>query len=370
MDPRLQNRPAFAIGTLRPETKSQRKERLKKEKERKRRDERRSRPRDSIPLKSYEAWCLIPGPSSFCMEMLPGSSYFSKLVSLQKVKTSLTAPFDCPFWPSQERDKEIQSQLLRFYKTVEEDLFRNQQIRWTLKKLITPWRLRHMKQANDVDPITLNPVQHPIVIYLFSKRLRYQFEAQPFALHIHKKLLHNDGQIPNPVFPKNPLTNERFSVEQFASLHSQCKQYGYTFWTLEAFQAAKYCLVTFTNHQQKLLRLHAIRATLNDPKEYECIDTVYDFIQSSHTTHSAIFLAHAYKWAVYYGMDHPVMQSWRMQCLKWYETDILTDDADLKSAEFRRIEQLTLPLCEPPTELLEARKKFLDRRRNEVPASS
>jgi hypothetical protein len=360
----------FAIGSVRHETKSQRRLRLKKKQEEKRKKELRQKSKGiGVPLPPVSTWRILPGHSALCIDMLHGTSFFTKLQSLHKIQETLETPHTCEFWPASAASERLHTNTLCFYKNVEGDLYQNQQVRWKLKKLLTQWRLYYLRQANDVDPITLNPIQHPVTLNLFQKRLRYQFEAQPFALHVHKKLLHNDGQIPNPVFPKNPLTNESFSVEQFASLHAQCKQYGYTFWTLEAFQAAKYCVVTFANHQQKLLRLHALRMTLNDSKDYECIDTVYDYIQSTHETFEKPFYTTVYKWALAHAFTHPIIQQWRRSCLKWYETDILTDDPALKRAEFVRIENKLEELCEAPTELKDLRKKFLERRRDEVTSS-
>jgi hypothetical protein len=63
-----------------------------------------------------------------------------------------------------------------------------------------------------------------------------------------------------------------------------------------------------------------------------------------------------YKWAVNHAARETRIESWRKLCLKWYEVDILTDDADTKRDLFGVIEAKTFLMCSKPDELTSLRQ--------------
>ena len=184
----------------------------------------------------------------------------------------------------------------------------------------------------------------------------------------------HEGQLPFPQFPKNPLTNESFSLAQQLSLLQQCREQGYSSWTLEAYVTSRYSLQTFLSFFKTPLRLSAIRTTLATLRTWEAIDTLSDFIESQHDDHSAQFYSTVYKWAIHHAPTSNRIQQWKSFCLKWYECDILIEDYDAKQAAFALLQQKTLPLCSTPTDLQALRfesRSTLDGRRGltHVPGS-
>jgi hypothetical protein len=311
------------------------------------------------PLPPHRHWRILPSTQCdglvFWIDTLPGASFLQKRTSLlhqmDQIETS-----DC--W-SFDRDTQTASRDDRLQKAnrVMELLHQNQTIRWILKRFLTRARLFRFPILNDTDPITLEAVETPIQIPSFAQRKTYVFEAESFARLVHKKLLAHDGQIPLPQFPKNPLTNEPFSFTQQMSLLQQCREAGYSSWTLEAYVASRYDREQFFCFFKTPLRLSAIRTTLATLRTWEAIDTLMDFVESQHTAHSAQFYATVYKWAIQYAPTSTRIESWRKLCLQWYEQDLLIEDPDSKQVAFRVLQAKTLSLCSSPTDLQELRFK-------------
>ncbi len=348
---------SFAPGKPPPETKQQKKERLRKKQEQKRREAnrrlRKTQEFSSSLLKP--AWCILPHHLlrgyEFWINILKGDTFFTKRQSLleeiQRIKT--------PSVPVEGFDTSLHEMFRNEYvvkaQHVMSFLYQNQKLRWMFKRFFSQVRIRRFPPLNERDPITLDSITEPIQFPSFRQRKYYAFEAKPFAKHLHNKLIHHDGQIPTPLFPKNPFTNEPFTVPQIISLIDQARCYGHTSWAIEAFIASRYDIASFSIINSKPLRLHALRQTMAHVTDWDAIDILYDFMKSQHDTHDEPFMSVPYKWALHHAPYASRLVAWRKLCLKWYETDILLDDSSLKLSFFQGIEIKTLPLCDTPNDL-------------------
>lgn len=356
---------SFSPGRPRHETKQQKKERLRKEKARKLREEqRKARKRQGIhTVPKRPSWLLLPSYAcegfDFWILTLKGDSYWSKqadvLSQIQQVKAPRKPFFGFPEGPSEVRIRDFITKANKVITL----LYRNQVLRWKFKNFFNKVRCSRFIAVNPTDPITLESFKQPIRLPSFSQRKVYTFEAESFIKHCHKKLLSNDGQIPIPQIPKNPLTNEEFTVTQLMGLFRQCRQLGQTSWVIEAFVSCKYDLSTFLLLHSKPLKLHALRTTMASVSCWEAIDVLYDFIKSEHAHHKKPFTPTTYHWAVEKIPNHSKIQAWRKLCLKWYETEILIDDYDSRERLFQIISEKTDSLCGLPHELQVIRKLFL-----------
>ena len=337
--------PSFAIGRRVQESKHQREKRLRK----------RRKPTGEKASVRYAkpSWFLLPhhlaNGFEFWIAMLKGDTFLTKRKSLlddiEKAKTP-TSPIQDKF-----RDEYlIKAQHVMSF------LYQNQKLRWIFKKFFTKLRLQRFPSLNDVDPITLERITQPIKFPSFAQRKTYSFEANPFVKHLHNKLTHNDGHIPDPLFPKNPFTNEAFSLSQLISLIDQARKYSHTSWAIESFVSCRYDLTSFSTIHSKPLRLNALRATMANVSSWDSIDTLYDFIKIQHAFHNALFHMNLYKWAVNHAAKEKRIESWRKLCVKWYEVDILIDDADTKRDLFHVIEAKTFLMCSKPDELTSLRQ--------------
>lgn len=346
--------PSFAPGRPRQESKAEKRERLR----RKQLEKRRKQCPHVIPKRP--TWLLLPSSITkgfeFWIHTMKGDSFLEKKAALQQ---------DIKRWkePVQSIVGFDTSRMIEFHKDYVEKanvvmglLYQNQSLRWKFKRFFTQLRIQRFPRCNDVDPITLEPIQEPIQVPLFAQRKLYVFEANPFMKHLHTKLVQSDAQIPDPQPMKNPLTNEAFTTAQLISLIAQAKRYGHTSWAIESFCSSRYDLASYILIYSKPLRLHAIRTTMANVYSWDSIDTLYDFIKSQHILHEEVFRQDIYAWAVHHAPHQPRIVSWRKMCLKWYEVDILIEDPDSKESMFRVIESKTLPLCTKPKDLQEFRR--------------
>ena len=315
----------------------------------------RNKPKVTGHTASKGTWRLLPSQKTqgfdLWIDTLRGNTFFSKRADLLQSMTAMekkSAPSS--FFP-----KSSGSTFHVFYKEKAEIvlglLHKNQELRWTFKRFFTKARIARFSSLNEYDPITLEEIQQPISVPLFLFRKIYRFEARSFATFVHKQLLTNDGQIPTPVYPKNPLTNEEISLAQLLSLLSQCKSMGYTSWAIESFLQCRCDIGRFLQIQNKSLRLHALQMTMSDPKSWDFIDTLYDFIKFQHSANTVPFQKNLYRWAVNHASSSPRMDRWKRLCMKWYEIDILYEDLDMKQEKQNSLSNDILKQCVFPQDL-------------------
>lgn len=366
--PHKMERGGFAMGSPRRETKQEKRQRLRKERDRKCKEKMRKERRTRVftPLQKKTDWCILPSSQTegfdFWIRTLQGDTFLTKRKHLLESVTQVTAPrIPVPGWNSTFGDslrKEYREKAQRVLSL----LYLNQTLRWKFKIFLTKVRTKRFQKINETDPITLEAFKQPVTVYSFEQQKIYRFEAEAIAKHIHKRLLHNDGHMPTPISPRNPLTNEEFTLSQTMGLLEQCKRMGHTTWALEAFHACRFDLLSFSTVHSKPLRLHALHTTMSMPTYWECIDTLYDFIKSQHLEHNAVFPVNVYKWAVNHAMDAERIEKWRKLCIKWYEIDILVEDDFVKEGFFQELQKKTKVLCDSPKELIELRLAYIKSR--------
>jgi hypothetical protein len=350
---------SFAPGKPPPETKHQKKERLRKKQEQKRREtNRRLRQTQEVSSSLLKpSWCILPHHLlhgyEFWIHILKGDTFFTKRQSLLEEIHRMETPSAPVEGFDASRGTTFRNEYLVKAQTVMSFLYQNQMLRWMFKRFITQVRIRRFPPLNEKDPITLDSITEPIQFPSFPQRKYYVFEAKPFAKHLHNKLVHHDGQIPTPLFLKNPFTNEQFTVPQVMSLIEQARRYGHTSWAIESFIASRYNVARFTILHSKLLRLHAFRTTLSKVDDWDSKDTLFEFIKMHHEIHEEPFYNPRYRWAITHAPHAPRIVAWRKLCLKWYETDILIEDPGTKVKFFTEVETRTLPLCDIPNDLKE-----------------
>lgn len=300
----------------------------------------------------------------FWLDTVQGTTYEAKrrnlVKEIAKQEAILQHKSVVPFWtvPIALGDR-FRLEYIAKAKKLLDLLLQNEQIRWKLRFFFTKIRIRRFARLNDTDPITLEPIKSAILIHSFQTRKTFVFESQSLSKHIHRQLLNHDGQIPRPSFPKNPLTNESFSLSQMIGILEQCKTFGHSSWAIEAFRACHYFLVSFRRLYVKSLRLHAFTNTLCNVLDFEAIDIVFDFIQSQHIDHGLPFQEQLYRWALRFIPYHDHIQKWRYVCKKWYEADIVVEDPGRKQDILRDLSNKTFLLCRTPKDMKDLRASVL-----------
>lgn len=335
--------------------------RARKEKEQKRK-ERKKNPFE--PRKTNQVWRILPCEMkySFAIDSLKGTTFIEKMAALKDYGSFLNAKSD--LFPNFEPNKELQKTIFEMRDKCIQLCKQNQTLRWIFKRFVTNWRIMHFKQINDTDFISLGPIVKKVSLPNFSQRVIYAFEANSILQDIHRKLLQSSAQIPTPVYPRNPYTNERLSIHQILGIHSQCKAHGVSVWTLETFLKANVRIDLFLQFQRKPLRMNAIKTILYNYSDWDGIDLVLNFIESHHEEHQAIFNKHIYNWCLQKIPEEPKIQAWRTLCRDYYLEDILAEDEIERDSCFYKYSLKTGSLCAPPHDLLAKRSLYLQAKKS------
>lgn len=334
-------------------------------------NKRRSQPKKLKGAKSKEnqsfllhntTWRLIPCTleEKFAIDILQGNTYIQKKKSLE----------DSLEFIRKNQDKKFKNECLKKKKQCEALLLQNQLLRWLFKRFVNRWRTKRFKKINEVDCITLNPIQKPIFIVNFTNRVIYTFESDSILQHIHKKLLHHDGQMPEPLLPQNPFTNEKFSVFQLIEIYNQANQYGKIPWSYALFSKSQYSIDNFLKYHRKTLRIHALKSILFHQGDWDGIDLLLNFIESQHYHHGAEFNKEIYRWFLYRWADEGKITIWRELCFEFYKEQILADDDGSREGCFFAIAVKTGSLCAPPSDLFAKRAIFLGLKKDGSRSSS
>lgn len=321
------------------------------------REERSRQRRLAKPIPPNPKWRIIPDHATspqyaFYLDMLPGS-YQEKLQALSKRTISLVS-----FVPT-DTTISIREEIKKVQEEVRKLIEKNQWVLWQMKRIFNAWIYKNLRTANDTDPITLAPIVKKVYITSIKDRIRYVYEVDSIMKDIHKRLLHTDGQIPFPLYPRNPLTNEKLTIQQLTSVFASCKEQGFTTWALESFRTEQFCIRAFLEYNRKKLRMQALSAIYLNMTSVDYIDMMIDFMDTQHNEHDVNFNSNVYLWSVVHLPEDPRILKWKDLCKKWYEIDILIDDPFEKDKQFNKIETQTLEICSPPHELVVKRKLYL-----------
>jgi len=349
---------------------------LTKEQKRKKADERRKQKEKRVRNKrveskesfqSFRSWVLLPCPRDykFMMDILSGKSYSEKMRSLQTFGSYCSLKSKSDFFPNYKPDPNFIKDLKERKKKCAAYMKENQRLRWIFKAFVTQWRIKRFRSINDSDFITLTPIENPIRVILFSSKCQYIFNAQSLLHHIHKRLLHNDGQIPDPLPPSNPYTNESFTLSQMLGIQEGLKAQGKSTWAFEAFGNSQFQIERFLTIYRKPLRLHAMKTVLYDYSDWEGKAILLNFIDTHHEEHAAVFQKHLYSFFLKELPEEVKIQQWRSLCHEYYEQEILAEDEEERLNAFFRIKPKTGPLCAPPHDLFAKRSFFLRSKKDE-----
>ncbi len=359
----MEPQPTFHPGVMTEYTRNEVRLRRRERERKKKADKKKKHPTPRTILKRPQ-WRILPCDMQYSLtiDTLKGNTYIQKMEALQEYGRCLNVK--CDFFPKYEPNPQLKQQITDMRNKCIEIAKENQRIRWIFKRFLTKWRIAHLKEINDTDFMSLLPIEKEVHSYNFSHRTKYRFEASSILQDIHKKLLTASAQIPTPIRPRNPYTNETFTLPQLLGIHSQCKALGCSAWTLEAFAKCKLNLELFSQVHRKPLRIHAIKAMLYEYSDWDGMDLLLNFIESHHEEHAAIFNKHIYLWCLKEIPDEPKIQLWRSLCRDYYIDDILADDDAERDLCFHRAAQKTGSLCAPPHDLLAKRNLLLRARKS------
>ena len=200
-------------------------------------------------------------------------------------------------------------------------------LRWQFKRLLNAW-LRHRmekKSSDFIDPITMNPILHPIRVYDVSKRRSYVFEADSLNKAIKKNLYAHQYTIPVPKKPVNIITNKPFTYVQLVSIHDQLLSTRSRIEDFALFRTWQFQLDTWKHYMYNHIYLAGIKDELYNFQSMEGRDMLEDFIKDMiivvklpSTELFELVITNAIHWYP----EHTLLQQLRNLCLKSYESNI------------------------------------------------
>ena len=111
-------------------------------------------------------------------------------------------------------------------------------MRWAFKRLANAFLIRSIDRRcplSEIDPISLEPMTNPVVIYSVPTRWRYAYDPISLIAHIRTQLSACMYGYPDPQAPRNPITNLEFTIAQLYSAYTQLMARGKQCWQLGAY---------------------------------------------------------------------------------------------------------------------------------------
>jgi hypothetical protein len=231
--------------------------------------------------------------------------------------------------------RKIKIQKLKVDVTDLEKRFRNniswmnfeQKIRFAFLRLISLWRQKKYTNRilNTEDPITLSVPVEPI--YLFDSRAKgyFVFEAKTLKKSMESNLFFNDWLFPEPMIPKNILTNLQFSGGQLVKIISEFRKYGIGSWGIESFRNCEFDIIKFRDINYVPLKIEGLKSLLRNRSSTEFKSLLREFVEDQYDRLDDINTVNidSIIWAIENEPTLSYIEKWINLFEKYYTLDII-----------------------------------------------
>ncbi len=192
-------------------------------------------------------------------------------------------------------------------------------MRWAFKCLANAAILRSIDRRRPLpqtDPISLEPMTNPVVIYSVPTRWRYAYDANTLIAYIRTQLSTCMYGYPEPQAPRNPITNVEFTIGQLYSAYIQLAQRGKLCWQLGAYLAEGGRMHMYERqYVVPIYRQDCIREA-RDPSNLEGATSIVEFIMDTIGGMRGVNVGHIYSVLepAFYSprlRNHPYLDAWR-----------------------------------------------------------
>jgi hypothetical protein len=155
------------------------------------------------------------------------------------------------------------------WNTVRSIYFRLFKIKKNILPLIFNWKIKQCIKncKNTEDPVTLEIPKKPVRIIDIKNNCSFVYEASSLRKTIENRLLYSDYMFTDPLVPLNMLSNQPFTTGQLFSAIKQCKEYGQSSWSLDAFKSVNGDIKLFEMYNKQKLKIEAIKSFFKNPTE-------------------------------------------------------------------------------------------------------
>ncbi len=230
------------------------------------------------------------------------------------------------------------------YEHIKESLldafYKNQALRWKLKKLLFHWISKQSQEVNTTDLATCDVPINPVYIIDINARKRYVFEASTILKDAYTRLMNHDGLILDSKYPRNPYTNEVLSFDHCVFLHNQLRSHGTTNWLWEAFARNKFSIEKLQHEFEAPMRLQCLQSIFSE-FNFRAQELLVDFIVEQYESHAKYPPPESILYKVTRACkDHPFVEDWISACKDWWSYQIrpnaFTDENQIRVTEKTR----------------------------------
>jgi hypothetical protein len=192
-------------------------------------------------------------------------------------------------------------------------------MRWAFKRLACVAIRRSIDRRRPLattDPITLEPIRNPVIVYDMATRWRYAYDPTSLIAYIRTQLTASMYGYPEPQVPRNPITNMNFTLPQLYSINQQLAMRGKQCWQLGAYLSTGAHMSTYLRqHIVSLYRDDCIREVLEHSNPsgqaslVEFILTALTNIPETNRVQLQLVIEHALELPS--TRDHPYLGAWR-----------------------------------------------------------
>jgi len=207
------------------------------------------------------------------------------------------------------------------YKELKTAVFFLKRLRFQFRKLLHHWRFKHLQKVNTEDVYTTEPPKNPISIVDWKTRQLYVYEATTMIKDTTNRLLSHDAFFPNPMKPRNILSNTPLTLSQCISLWQQFSYSGIQHsFAISAFYESSYSIDLFQEEYSNTLWLYALRTTMRIFTDYDAKEKLLDFVAVCYLFHSiSLFDEAFFEFLLWKHPEHSYTLAWNKCCLTFYE---------------------------------------------------
>ena len=248
------------------------------------------------------------------------------------------------------------------------DFQKQVEFRFQMKRLVLHYLQRRSKLVNDMDPITLEPVVRPVLLYLPSVKSIYQINPVSLMNHWTSLLLSHDDFFIEPRFPTNPYTNLPVDILSMKYAVNKLRDTSNTNWIIESFASCHYNITKWESQFEQPLNIEAIKSTLKDKSSNDRAEYLIDFAEKQFYEHMVTFNKNLFTWLF---KKNPISQyerSWEKLCTQFYIDKTLTKNTELLQKQYDLVTARCKRLTDIPLEIKTewAQKKSANKRPRDV----
>ena len=197
-------------------------------------------------------------------------------------------------------------------------------LRKAMRNVLTRWRNHQIDKRHQdiVDPITLSEPEKQIVLYDWSMKRKFIFDAKSLSIHIETALLYHEEGFAVPCYPRNPWTNLDFTYRQLVSIYEQLKIHGELRWGFMTLRQHNFNKSMWHKYHHTSITLKAVQTSLVQLDSANARDVLEDFIimKINEVEDVTPFLVSLYRTAITHVPRHWIIEQWKKAAFLHYES--------------------------------------------------